>query len=1345
MIHLLDSNEKIIDNLVNTGAKKAYWGTKFTRDTSTGLFTFDVTTNIRRSFDNVTKLIAQEPDGALRLFLISALEKNHSDNGLIYTIGADGDYASLSKAKPLAPTTLTGATTETAVAYAIAGTDCVIGQVDFLGTQDITTTEYLSPWAFLQQVQSTFGGILDLRVEISGNSIVKYVDFKSPDDTFSGVELEFNRNIEGISVKEDRTKRVTRMVGEAFDSDGKLVTFAEINDGKDYVEDDDAYQRWNINGQHIYQIHQYDSESEDGTIDKQKMMNATQQAMRESINGVTAYQVTGIALEQMDIDYQKIRTYMNIRIKDTDFDPALYLTAQVTYSEMPEMGDPNGGYVYQFGDYQKINVSTDQEIENIQKKLLRNSNTWTSAKGDAVEAKQTANVANTTANDASQTAVSAQGTANTAQQTASDAANTANQAYTQATNAAQTADDALTAANGKNTNYYGPDPPTDPHPGDNWFVEDDSGTITAIKHWDGSHWVIDVDNASINDAIAQAQQDVTSALSQANSAYDTVNHLSQDVQTAFDNAQSALEKINNLRISSRNLVIDSTFNSGDLTHWQAAGGTGYKVLPPEGDKPSSNIVHLSNGDGNVQIWSDAAMVNVDGSQEFVVSFDIKIDDLSIVEDSDVIFCVRTVTNPRDNSSASSSWQQYIRKQDVSGLTNGQWVRYSAVIKPSAGTYIRVAPYLGMNGSVYWREISLVEGNRDAGWSPAPEDTVAQFKVVNNAIASRVSQTDYDSNNQAIQQQFSSFTQTLEGFQAQVADAEGNINRLTETSSSLQSTITNVSNANAASYQGIAVGGNFTGEFLINTNWDGSNNPAEILIDTSRGNKFYHPNGRVFTIKSGQEIATQMENGSPAVNGYIIFYGSDSSRFPIDSTVRSPDFIFGIYKDGQWYYDNNSEYVPFIPNEDDCLVARIGRSSDTVTGIDIFYLLNQSGFGSQISQLADDINLRVQKGDVINQINVSDESILIAGNRVHITGQTTIDNAVIKDAMIQSVSASKLNVNQLSAISANLGNITAGHIKGVTIEGSTISATGGTNTVQLTKYGLELKSSGGNGTYISPGEGIGFGDYFDGSPNSAIYSNPDNTITISAKHLQVISSVGNALQLVGYGGASYIEFYRNVGDSRTGYFGVPSPSNADMGWTNLNGDIDITPVTNVNINGHLTIEKQTFRIITDSSYGYIQTSRSEIRATQYASGTLIPLRASSFPTGSLEEYKQDIQPWEDSVIDIIKNADLYQYRLKSEVEAGIDKIRHGFVIGDGYRTPEMVIDGDGVEQYAMNSLSLKVGQELIARDEVKEQRIQVLEEQSQNIIVKQADHEDRIADLEQELVEAKQRISQLEAA
>lgn len=80
--------------------------------------------------------------------------------------------------------------------------------------------------------------------------------------------------------------------------------------------------------------------------------------------------------------------------------------------------------------------------------------------------------------------------------------------------------------------------------------------------------------------------------------------------------------------------------------------------------------------------------------------------------------------------------------------------------------------------------------------------------------------------------------------------------------------------------------------------------------------------------------------------------------------------------------------------------------------------------SAIAQMQDAINLRVQKGDVINQINVSPTTTTIDGKYLHVTGQTVFDNNVIVSRMLaaKAVTADKLAVTSLSAITARIGRL-----------------------------------------------------------------------------------------------------------------------------------------------------------------------------------------------------------------------------------------------------------------------------------------------------------------------------------
>ncbi|MCO8288315.1 hypothetical protein HXW74_02620 [Tetragenococcus halophilus] len=93
-----------------------------------------------------------------------------------------------------------------------------------------------------------------------------------------------------------------------------------------------------------------------------------------------------------------------------------------------------------------------------------------------------------------------------------------------------------------------------------------------------------------------------------------------------------------------------------------------------------------------------------------------------------------------------------------------------------------------------------------------------------------------------------------------------------------------------------------------------------------------------------------------------------------------------------------------------------------------------GHTSQISSLGDNINLRVKKNDVINQINISDESILIDSAKTHITGKTTIEEGVIDTAYIKDAAITSAKIKDITA-----DKIKAGEVSGLIL--TSLSETG----------------------------------------------------------------------------------------------------------------------------------------------------------------------------------------------------------------------------------------------------------------------------------------------------------------
>lgn len=124
----------------------------------------------------------------------------------------------------------------------------------------------------------------------------------------------------------------------------------------------------------------------------------------------------------------------------------------------------------------------------------------------------------------------------------------------------------------------------------------------------------------------------------------------------------------------------------------------------------------------------------------------------------------------------------------------------------------------------------------------------------------------------------------------------------------------------------------------------------------------------------------------------------------------------------------------------------------------------------------------------------------------------------------------------------------------------------------------------------------------------------------------------------------------------------------------------------------------FAVANPSTYYYIGTDLGlRVTSRGLVSGGSGPIYrdvfAASFVNGSKEEYKENIEYWEGGALETILSSDLYTYHLKSERGSVNIKQKYGLIIGEGYNTPNEVINGDGVEQYTMNSYSWKAIQEM----------------------------------------------------
>ena len=108
-----------------------------------------------------------------------------------------------------------------------------------------------------------------------------------------------------------------------------------------------------------------------------------------------------------------------------------------------------------------------------------------------------------------------------------------------------------------------------------------------------------------------------------------------------------------------------------------------------------------------------------------------------------------------------------------------------------------------------------------------------------------------------------------------------------------------------------------------------------------------------------------------------------------------------------------------------LTSKITQTSDAVTTV--VSNLNDSAKAksySAIAQMSNAITTKITQGDMTSYLQQDHTGFYIKGSLVNIDGTTKIGNNIITNNMIQSnaVTAEKINVNSLSAITATIGTL-----------------------------------------------------------------------------------------------------------------------------------------------------------------------------------------------------------------------------------------------------------------------------------------------------------------------------------
>lgn len=444
------------------------------------------------------------------------------------------------------------------------------------------------------------------------------------------------------------------------------------------------------------------------------------------------------------------------------------------------------------------------------------------------------------------------------------------------------------------------------------------------------------------------------------------------------------------------------------------------------------------------------------------------------------------------------------------LSNTEWKRFSTVYHNTSAkdiTDFRIeasGDWSTVSGNVWIAKMKLEDGNVPTPWSPAFEDIDDKFEGLSSRISTNSAQfssvytkidnakTDAekaainaikgDSNWQKMGKIVTnaSFLQTADGFaQEVVKEAKpmigGGKNLARGTSDSWQGVRTNEFSGTTNFIKPVAT-------VYLDDLSVGDKVTVQIIYQYS---KLTATNAQCWLQGYGNVTGWTGGNfyGSPTmVNmqpGTDLKSGSKKYTFDITADMKknrywSITYRFDNVNQGTWFQwikfkvEKGTVATPWSPAPEDLAtvvsVNKVIDTADSHTQIIKDYLTNDN---SQFKLLKNAVNLKVEKGDVIGQINLEAGKTLLQNKKIYLDADTVAfsGKAFIPSAAITELSADKITTGTLNAAAVKVINLDASKITTGTLTGPSLKLDLKTGEVlfskgRITGPGLDMDLSTG---------------------------------------------------------------------------------------------------------------------------------------------------------------------------------------------------------------------------------------------------------------------------------------------
>ncbi|HDE9886089.1 TPA: hypothetical protein PD878_002475 [Staphylococcus aureus] len=351
MIHVLDFNDKIIDFLSTDDPSLVRAIHKRNVNDNSEMLELLISSERAEKFRERHRVIIRDSNKQWREFIINWVQDTMDGYTEIECVASY--LADITTAKPYAPGKLEKKTTSEALKEVLSDTGWEVSeQTEYDGLRTTSWTSYQTRYEVLKQLCTTYKMVLDFYIEISSNTVKgRYVVLKKKNSLFKGKEIEYGKDLVGLTRKIDMSEIKTALIAVGPENDkGKRLELV--------VTDDEAQSQFNLPTRYIWGI--YEPQSDDQNMNETRLRSLAKTELNKRKSAVMSYEITSTDLE-VTYPHEIISIGDTVRVKHRDFNPPLYVEAEVIAEEYNIISENS---TYTFGQPKEFKESELREEFN---------------------------------------------------------------------------------------------------------------------------------------------------------------------------------------------------------------------------------------------------------------------------------------------------------------------------------------------------------------------------------------------------------------------------------------------------------------------------------------------------------------------------------------------------------------------------------------------------------------------------------------------------------------------------------------------------------------------------------------------------------------------------------------------------------------------------------------------------------------------------------------------------------------------------------------------------------------------------------------------------------------------